>query len=173
MRKSFLKLGAVSLLTFFSNAVFATGFPMGPDERLTTGALCEQGNSLRYEERIEYCNRNVSSSKKWEIIDRYEELGYEIRSYGRDNFKIDHLIPLCAGGSNEESNLWPQHRTVYEQTDRIEEMSCRLMAQGTLTQDKAVALVLEAKKNLERASEIEVSMREQLGEQKLYFVSTH
>lgn len=145
---------------------------MGPDERLTTGDLCEQGDSHRYEERIEYCNRRVSSAKKWDIIDKYEELGYEIRRYGRDNFKIDHLIPLCAGGSNEESNLWPQHRDVYEQTDRIEEMSCRLMAQGILTQDEAVALVLEAKKNLERASEIELSMREQLGELTKYLVST-
>lgn len=162
MRKS--KLTAAIFLALFSSAAWSQGFPIGPDERLTKGDLCEHGDSHRYDERIEYCNRNVSSSKKWEIIDKYEELGYEIRRYGRENFKIDHLIPLCAGGSNDESNLWPQHRDVYEQTDKIEEMSCRLMAQGRLTQADAVALILEAKHNLEKADETEASLREQLGE---------
>lgn len=151
-------------LTLSTATALAAGYPMGPDSRLTVGDLCEHGDSHRYEEKIEYCRRNVTSSKKWEIIDNYEELGYEIRRYGRENFKIDHLIPLCAGGSNDESNLWPQHRDVYEQTDKIEEMSCRLMAQGKLAQADAVALILEVKKNLEKAAQTEASLREQLGE---------
>lgn len=164
METRVLKLIAIVFLTLNSSALFAAGYPMGPDERLTTGDLCERGDSHRYEERIEYCNRRVSAAKKWDIIDKYEELGYEIRRYGRENFKIDHLIPLCAGGSNEESNLWPQHKVVYEQTDKIEEMSCRLMSQGKLTQAEAVELILDVKHNLENAASVESSLREQLGE---------
>ena len=133
----------VVFLSLNSFLICAAGYPLGPDERLTTGDLCERGqsDSHRYAEKIEYCSRRVSAAKKWDIIDKYENLGYEIRRYGRENFKIDHLIPLCAGGSNDEENLWPQHREVYEQTDKIEEMSCRLMAQGKITQDEVVEMI--------------------------------
>lgn len=156
----------VIFLSLNSLSLFAGGYPTGPDERLTKGDLCEraQADSHRYPEKIEYCARRVSASKKWEIIDSYEELGYEIRRYGRENFKIDHLIPLCAGGSNDEENLWPQHREVYEQTDRIEEMSCRLMSQGKITQAEVVELIIDVKQHLEKAEEVEASLREQLGE---------
>lgn len=168
MRNFFLVRGILFLLTLTVGGLSAdesiAAYPSGPDERLTSGDLCEHGDSHRYPEQIEYCRRSVSSAKKWDIIDQYEELGYEIRRYGRENFKIDHLIPLCAGGSNDESNLWPQHRTVYEQTDKIEEMTCRLMAQGKMTQDEAVALILDTKKNLEKADAVEQDLREQLGE---------
>jgi len=168
MRNFFLVRGILVLLTLSFGGLGAqesiVGYPSGPDERLTNGDLCEHGDSHRYPEQIEYCSRSVSSSKKWDIIDQYEALGYEIRRFGRENFKIDHLIPLCAGGSNDESNLWPQHRTVYEQTDKIEEMTCRLMAQGKMTQEEAVALILDTKNNLEKADAVEADLREQLGE---------
>lgn len=164
-----MKFVVAIFLALNTSALFADGYPMGPDERLTEGQLCEHGDSHRYQEQIEYCNRNVSSAKKWDIIDKYEELGYEIRRYGRENFKIDHLIPLCAGGSNDESNLWPQHKEVYEQTDRIEEMTCRMMAQGKMTQAEAVELILDVKHNLEKASSVEASLREQLSELPLSF----
>ncbi len=168
MRNFFLVRGLFVFLTISFSGLNAqesiSGYPSGPDERLTNGDLCEHGDSHRYPEQIEYCSRRVSAAKKWDIIDKYESLGYEIRRYGRENFKIDHLIPLCAGGSNDESNLWPQHRTVYEQTDKIEEMTCRLMAQGKMTQEEAVALILDTKKNLEKADAVEADLREQLGE---------
>jgi len=133
-------------------------YPLGPDPRLTTGTLCQRGGTLRYPERIRYCARDVSSSEKDAIIDDYERLGYSIRSHGRGDFKIDHLIPLCVGGSNEASNLWPQHRDVYEQTDKIEQFACELMAQGKLKQREAIDLILGAKNNLGTAAGVEARL---------------
>ena len=169
MEMRVLKFIAAIFLSLNAISVFAEGYPIGPDNRLTEGDLCEHGDSHRYPEQIEYCSRRVSAAKKWEIIEKYEELGYEIRRYGRENFKIDHLIPLCAGGSNDESNLWPQHKDVYEQTDRIEEMTCRMMAQGKMTQAEAVELILDVKHHLEKAASVEASLREHLGELPLFY----
>ncbi|MEZ4813602.1 MAG: HNH endonuclease signature motif containing protein [Bdellovibrionota bacterium] len=173
MRNFFKIFGTLTFLTLFLSQGQSATFPTGPDSRLTIGTLCEHGSSLRYEEKIEYCSRSVSSSKKWDIIDRYEALGYEIRRYGRYNFKIDHLIPLCAGGSNEESNLWPQHSSVYIKTDKIEGMICQLMAKGEMLQEEAVRLILDVKSNLETANDVELDLSERLSELKGLSLQKH
>lgn len=80
----------------------------------------------------------------------------------RGDFKIDHLIPLCAGGSNEQDNLWPQHKTVYVKTDRIEESLCRLMASGHMSQAKAIDLILDVKHHLEKADRVLSDLLSQL-----------
>jgi len=63
----------------------------------------------------------------------------------RKDFKIDHFIPLCAGGSNDPSNLWPQHKSVYEITDPVEPLICAKMAAGKLDQAYAIKLITTAK----------------------------
>ncbi|MNL19344.1 hypothetical protein D3C87_1405380 [compost metagenome] len=89
------------------------------------------------------------------IIRQYNtELGFDIRGNERGQFKIDHLIPLCAGGSNNQNNLWPQHETVYRHTDMIEQVACEKMAEGLIRQKDAVALILEAKHDLTKAAGI-------------------
>lgn len=139
-----------------SSSVFAGGaFPTGPDDSVTPGSVCEHGDSRRYPEGIEYCSRNVDSELKWEIIRQYDsELGYSIEKTGRGKFKIDHLIPLCAGGSNERDNLWPQHESVYKITDPLEPEICGKMAAGRLKQAEAIELVIKAKHNLNQVSQI-------------------
>ena len=72
----------------------------------------------------------------------------------RADFKIDHYIPLCAGGSNDESNLWPQHESVYQITDPLEPLVCEKMAAGKLTQAQAIELVRQAKNDLSKADVI-------------------
>jgi len=80
------------------------------------------------------------------IIRTYDiELGYDIGRMNRQDFKIDHYIPLCMGGSNETSNLWPQHKSVYFYTDRLEEAACTKMREGRLIQARAIDLIREAK----------------------------
>jgi hypothetical protein len=138
----------VSLLALFSSAICLAGgsFPASPDPKLTPGSLCEKQSELRYPERIKYCNRHVSSSTKYDIIDTYDQiLGYSIGDMPRGQFKIDHYIPLCMGGSNERDNLWPQHESVYRFTDRLEQVACERMAQGKLLQADAIALIRRAK----------------------------
>jgi hypothetical protein len=54
------------------------------------------------------------------------------------DYEIDHLIPLCLGGSNDPSNLWPQLRRSIEKTwngeakDRLEHRLCEMVCQGKI-----------------------------------------
>ena len=88
-----------------------------------------------------------------QALRNYEAHHHVIQDFGRNNFKIDHLIPLCAGGANTDDNLWPQHQTVYEKTDKIEGVLCEVMASGRLLQAQAIALVLDVKHNPETADD--------------------
>lgn len=130
-------------------------FPIGPDHSTTPGEVCKNPDSYRYPEKIPYCSRKVDTSTKWKVIERYNtELGYHIDPKERSSYKIDHLIPLCMGGSNTESNLWPQHKSVYAITDPLEGPACEKMAAGKLLQKRAIELIREAKDNLDRAPAI-------------------
>lgn len=138
-----------------AQAALEKRYPTSPSPDLTPGALCERPTRKRYEEGIAYCERDVDSSLKREIMENYDrKYGYRVTQMERSLFKIDHFIPLCMGGSNQETNLWPQHSWVYEQTDPLEGLSCEKMAQGKLLQRDAVAMIREAKLNLERVPAI-------------------
>jgi len=133
----------------------AGAYPVGPELSVTPGSLCGRASELRYAEKIKYCERSVDSSLKNDIIREYDQrFSYTVRSMPRTDFKIDHLIPLCAGGSNERNNLWPQHKSVYVKTDRIEETLCRLMQNGKIHQDEAVDIVLDVKQHLETSDAV-------------------
>ena len=65
------------------------------------------------------------------------------------DYEIDHLIPLCLGGSDDFSNLWPQPRRSIEPTwnaeakDRLERHMCDLVCRRQLdlsTAQQAFAL---------------------------------
>jgi hypothetical protein len=61
-------------------------------------------------------SRNVTQSTKKKVYERYSVNVDKCR----DGCKIDHLIPLSIGGSNDITNLWPHEYgaewTVYEKT---------------------------------------------------------
>lgn len=142
----------VVVVGFFFSSILAFAqpkFPENPNPSLTPGKLCEHADEFRYPERIPYCRRNVTPQTKDKTIVTYDsKLGFEIKKMDRREFKIDHLVPLCAGGSNDESNLWPQHETVYAVTDPLEPAICEKMAEGKLKQAEAMRLVLKAKQDL-------------------------
>lgn len=130
-------------------------FPHGPRAEMTPGSLCTTGGTFRYPEHVRYCDRHVDSALKYEIIREYDkEFGYSIHTMSRGAFKIDHLIPLCAGGSNNEDNLWPQHESVYKITDPLEPLVCEKMAEGKLSQADAISFIREAKNDLSKADAI-------------------
>lgn len=133
----------------------ADEFPLGPQLSITPGKLCDHPAKYRYPENIAYCERDVQYETKEIIIGEYDQkFSYSIAKLPRADFKIDHLIPLCAGGSNDIANLWPQHKSVYLITDPLEPIVCSKMAQGRLKQVDAVRLVIEAKTHLERTKKI-------------------
>jgi hypothetical protein len=151
-----------TLASSWNTTAFALdAFPTSPQPSLTPGALCTTPNSRRYPERIAYCERNVGDELKDQIVRKYDAtFGYRIGSIGRRNFKIDHYIPLCMGGSNAESNLWPQHPSVYEITDPLEPLLCNQMAKGLMTQSEAVRLIKLVKNDLKQAPRILQSLLE-------------
>ncbi|MCE3011237.1 MAG: HNH endonuclease [Proteobacteria bacterium] len=133
---------------------FADVFPTNPDLNLTPGSTCDKPDAYRYPEKVPYCSRDVDTQLKKEVIQDYnQKLGYKIET--RAEYKIDHFIPLCMGGSNLKDNLWPQHKSVYTITDNLEFIACEKMKEGRLTQKRAIELLREAKLNLKRASAIE------------------
>jgi hypothetical protein len=143
------------LLVNLSYAADQARFPKNPNLTETPGKLCTTPTEHRYPEQIAYCARDVDSYLKKSIIAKYDSLfGYSIGSMNRGEFKIDHLIPLCAGGANVEENLWPQHKSVYVITDPIEPLICQKMSEGKLKQADAIVLVLKAKMNLDQAPAI-------------------
>lgn len=143
------------LLPSISIAGRDSRFPDGPNEQITPGSVCQDADRYRYPEQIAYCERDVHSELKRAIIAKYDRLfGYRIQSMDRQAFKIDHYIPLCMGGSNEADNLWPQHKSVYEITDPLEQLLCEKMAHGSLRQADAIDLIKKAKNDLSDAEEI-------------------
>jgi hypothetical protein len=142
----YLVLLGLSFSVFSAN--YADDFPMGPVIELTPGSLCTRPTEYRYAERIPYCERNVDTHQKEGIFKEYRQLGYRLNPKDRKDYKIDHLIPLCAGGSNREDNLWPQHVSIYTQTDPLEGIGCEKLKSGRIKQSELVELILAAKKNL-------------------------
>ncbi len=131
-------------------------YPDGPNHEMTPGKLCESPTEYRYVEHIAYCERNVDTDTKNTVIADYDKrLGYKIRSMPRADFKIDHLIPLSIGGSNEVENLWPQHKSVYAYSDKIESYVSELMKSGKLKQADAITAVVDCKLELKRCADIE------------------
>lgn len=138
-------------------------FPIAPKANITPGSLCERPSYYRYPENIPYCERNVDKYTKDSIIREYDRrFGYEISTMNRQDFKIDHYIPLCMGGSNGRDNLWPQHKTVFVYTDLIEQRTCELMAKGKLTQADAVELIKHVKSHLEECEDVLEDLTERL-----------
>jgi hypothetical protein len=133
----------------------AGGFPPGttgqatpprPLEELTPGSLCK--HPTRRFPGGAICDRNVSPGLKRAVIRDYNQhLREKITDLNRADFKIDHFIPLCLGGSNEKTNLWPQHTSVFAVTDAIEASLCKAFRAGKIRKDQAINLIKSVKKN--------------------------
>jgi hypothetical protein len=75
----------------------------------------------------------MSAARRDEISKRYK-----LPIGTHPDYEIDHLIPLCLGGSDDPSNLWPQPRRSIEQTwnaerkDRLERLMCDMVCSGQI-----------------------------------------
>ncbi|WPU66759.1 HNH endonuclease signature motif containing protein [Peredibacter starrii] len=148
-------LAILSLFALATQVLAAANYPVRPDRRLTPGKFCEPqlATEYRYQEQIPYCARDVSSELKDEIFQSYRRLGFSLNSVQRSDYKIDHYIPLCLGGSNDKANLWPQHVSVYSITDSIEALSCEKLQQNRISRRDAVTVLLTVKNDLSKAKE--------------------
>lgn len=140
----------------FSTGTFAyfAEYPKAPEAVLTPGSLCSNPDQYRYSEKIAYCKRDVNGNLKQHIFEDYRKMGYHLPTSKRSDYKIDHFIPLCAGGSNREDNLWPQHFSVFKITDPLELIGCQKLKEGKLTQNELVKRIILAKNNLSKAPQV-------------------
>lgn len=139
-------------------------YPRWPETSVTPGTTCTRADSTRYPERIKYCDRDVEPQLKVQIFAFYDHrLGFHTQSLPRGQFKIDHLIPLCMGGGNEQANLWPQHETIYTLTDPIEPFLCGLLAQGRMKQTEAMKIIREVKQAPETTDATMALMQRRFG----------
>jgi hypothetical protein len=136
--------------------------PVRPDPQMTPGALCERANALRYPEKIRYCERQVASEIKDQVFANYQS-AYRMHRYSRHQFKIDHYIPLCMGGSNHPSNLWPQHLSISAITDKVEEYLCTAMKLGRAKQATAIQTLRQAKHDLNYALRLSPQLEMEFG----------
>ncbi|MDP2630508.1 MAG: HNH endonuclease [Candidatus Uhrbacteria bacterium] len=111
-----------------------------PDPECTPGSIFEQATKEEicvsgYSRSV----RDVSSGKKESI---YAAYGITSRSPGQ--YKIDHLISLQLGGSNESANLFPkaaEPRPGFHEKDEMENYLHAQMCEGNITLREAQILI--------------------------------
>jgi hypothetical protein len=75
----------------------------------------------------------MSAARRDEVLRRYG-----LPPGTHPDYEIDHLIPLCLDGSDDQSNLWPQLRRMIEETwnaeakDRLEWRLCDMVCDGEI-----------------------------------------
>jgi hypothetical protein len=57
-------------------------------------------------------------------------------------WEIDHRVPRCAGGADDERNLWPQRAPEFHWKDRLETRVCKEIKQGKISVADAQAIFL-------------------------------
>src|SRR3989339_1022864 len=136
----------LAALLLFSSLLYAYdgNFPTVPDEHLSPGKLCTSSDPdfMRYYDhglgKVPICDRNVSVQTKYEVLARYGIPGNK-----RSLYKIDHVIPLSIGGSNDIQNLFPINLKVTEEYERLEESIYLDFRDGRINQSDAVRTILE------------------------------
>lgn len=120
----------------------AAGKNYFPDPKMTPGSFCDPNapefREYRFGTNIPVCNRDVPRSRKSAIYD-----AYKIPPSERSEYTIDHFYPLSLGGSNEVSNLWPQHKDVG--TPEVEYKLYEMARDGIISQEDAIWILKHIK----------------------------
>ena len=147
-----------------ANFTVPAGLPLGPDPKLSPGKLCDEGSNRRYPERILFCYRDVTDGEKNKVSAAYRDAGLLAATFSNTrDFKIDHYFSLCAGGSNDAENLWPQHKSIGKYTDPIEPRVCSAMHMGKMKQAEAVEIFKTVKADIKTAYDICKSLNARIG----------
>ena len=112
-----------------------------PDPDLTPGKTCTAKDpyfqGYDYPTNVARCTRHVTKAEKIKVAEAYG--GIDQSDW--PSYEFDHLIPLCAGGSNDIKNLWPQPIDEAKDKDKIEDEVCAGLRSGDLTQKEAIQKV--------------------------------
>ena len=112
-------------------AVPAMAAEIRPDP---TRLVAQSSTTRRYRSAVTPANnRHFSNALRDEVLQRYG-----LPPGPHPDYEIDHLVPVCLGGGNDVSNLWPQPRRSIEPKwnaeakDRLETVLCDLVCDGLL-----------------------------------------
>jgi hypothetical protein len=112
----------------------ALAFEVRPDPNLTGGSVRIDGHDVSTACGHAKEHRGpINHTRRDEILRRY---GLPLGTH--PDYQIDHLIPLCLGGGDDPSNLWPQPRRSIElkwnaeAKDRLERLICDIVCAGQL-----------------------------------------
>lgn len=118
--------------------------PQTPEKHQTPGHLCTSKDKdfkgYRYSQKVPYCERNVETYRKHLIYDMYE-----VPRAARTQYTIDHFIPLSIGGSNDDRNLWPEHKQIKALRQNLEIELFVAVRDGHMTRAEAIEIVRDAK----------------------------
>jgi hypothetical protein len=127
------KLFAVALLAG-ALAARAFAFETRPDPNITGGSVRLDGHDLNTTcGHAKEHRGSLRRALRDEIL-----LRYGLAPGTHPDYEIDHLIPLCLGGSDDPSNLWAQPRRSIEPTwnaeakDRLERFMCEMVCNRQL-----------------------------------------
>lgn len=109
-------------------------FEIRPNPNLTGGSVRIDGHDVRAT-----CGHSKEHRSSINHIRRDEILTrYGLAPGTHPDFELDHLIPLCLGGGDDLSNLWPEPRRSIEPKwnaeakDRLERFMCDMVCSGQL-----------------------------------------
>jgi hypothetical protein len=114
-----------------------------PDPTITPGAV-------RTTDSAEICSHGTRELRHWDRRRDDRILAeYGLTAGPHPQYEIDHLVSLCLGGADSDSNLWPQPRRSLEpiwnaeRKDVLEARLCSLACSGQLDVAEAQKAIAE------------------------------
>jgi 5-methylcytosine-specific restriction endonuclease McrA len=135
MIKSILLLVIICLYVTSSFSQ-STGPPDLPDQSLTPGARFDVDTPTVCKPGYSKTVRDVPESEKKAVYNSYSVQPHQGYCDCPEGCEVDHLISLEIGGSNEQTNLWPQPYCGdwnAHMKDRLENYLHKQMCDGTMT----------------------------------------
>ena len=121
-----------AIFMLLTSPALAAEIEILPDHDLTPGSVFS--NTLQLICRHATDRRGIMTpARRDEVLERYD-----LPTGPHPDYEIDHLVPLCLGGSDDLENLWPQPRGSIEPKwnaeakDRLEKRLCALVCDGLL-----------------------------------------
>jgi hypothetical protein len=101
-----------------------------PDPTLTPGAV-------RTADVGDICSHGTRELRHWSReLDDHIMAEYGLPTGPHPDWEVDHLIPVCLGGADEDANLWPEPRRSIEKEwpaelkDDLEHRLCEMVCGG-------------------------------------------
>jgi hypothetical protein len=103
-----------------------------PNPKYVKGDILERNKTIICQTGYSSTVRDVPLSLRKKIFER-DGVKYPQPT---GNTELDHFIPLCVGGSNDESNLWVEFKPYYKWKDRVEVYLCKELCSTNQTVDE-------------------------------------